>query len=130
MPHKVACYWEFVAKKLWAVRCVESECKTFGNDIEVFTEMVSPYANGVIDPESHDLALVDETVISKGCSKTVLGSGLPILTFGGISGHSGDAITSLSDVVEESVRIGRLRDYIEKVTDHIDATRQMLVATA
>ncbi len=116
-----------------AIRRVAAECRSMGDDISVVVETVSPYTPGIFDTEVHDLALVDGSVISKGCSRVVLGSGLPILSFEDLSGetsHHFEVRHVLSGVVEEAVRLGRLRDYILRVTEHIDETRQMIAAAS
>ena len=112
-----------------ALNRVQVECQRWGEDINIALKVVTPYEPGTVNPNEHDLALVDESVISKGCSRTVLGSGLPILAFGDFSSSEElpvDAKFVLSNAVGVAVRMGRLRDYIEKVTDQIDATRHMI----
>jgi len=94
--------------------------------VDVVGRTISPYTDDSIDPNEHDLAVVDEATISKGCSRFVLGSGLPIIAFGDLS-RRGDV---LSAVVDDAVRMGRLRDYIEAVTGRIEETRQMIAGSS
>jgi hypothetical protein len=84
--------------------------------------IVDPSGDEAVDPSEHDMALVDDGVFSKGCSRFVLGSRLPILAFADAGGDDEVA----SSVIGDAVELGRLRDRIEETMGHIEQTRRML----
>lgn len=116
-----------------AIERIKEECSLLGADVKVVIKTISPFSDESLNPSEHDLALVDENVISKGCSRFVLGSGLPVLAFGDVSSPGnmmGDAMGVLTSVVNETVSRGRLRDYIGVITERVEQTRQMILTLA
>lgn len=93
--------------------------------VEVVSQMLKPSEDTVVDPSDHDLAIVDESVMTKDCSRSILGSGLPILVFGEVS-KRGELFLS---VIDDAIRTVRLREYIEKVRNDIEETRHMIAVS-
>lgn len=96
------------------------------DNVKISKEVVTTEQSYNIDPESYDLAIVDDTAITKYNLHNVLCSGIPVLTF--------KDIVAISPLVRQSVRkaieTGKLRDHIIKTTEHIDETHKMLAMCA
>lgn len=115
-----------------AVRHVTEESMEWTDNVKVTVHEIGPFSSDDITPDEFDLAVVDESVINKGCSRSVLGSGVPVLAFGETTGGRkmpGETTSTLSKVVKDVVGRGMLRDYIVKVTEDIDETHRMIASS-
>ena len=117
-----------------AARSVKDQCTITGNDVKVSYKIIETASRDQPDPSEFDLAVLDDETISKGWSKEILGSGLPVLTFKDVSGSfiqskSGTQIV-ISKIVVAAVERSRLREHIDMVTEQISATRMMMARQA
>ena len=116
-----------------AASFVKDQCIIVGNDVRVVCKVVQPTSGSKFDTSEYDLAIVDEDVISKGCSREVLGSGLPILMFRDVTrdgGSKNETQMVISGAVTSAVERSRLREHICMTTEHIAATRKMMSRVA
>ena len=113
---------------------VRDQCLFVGDDVKVACMAVSPTSTKHVDVTEYDLAVIDENSISVGCSKEVLGSGLPVLTFSDVTGNDRRSKTDtqrvVSSVVVSAVDRSRLRDHIDLTMKRISATRTMMAQMA
>jgi len=114
-----------VLKNNNAIRTVKSACVAKGwLDVVVQADAVNPHFNTVIDPDSYDMAVVDERSLNADCSSFVLGCGTPTLKIVDVYASS----TVFEGVIQKAVEHSRMRDKIASVTEHIEETSRMLAA--
>jgi hypothetical protein len=93
--------------------------------VQVFVKTIDPLSSGDINPHDYDLAVVDEHVMDKGCSKELLVSGLPILSWD-IKPLSKYSEKTISSVVRSVVEKSLLCEHIVKITKEIEETHQII----
>lgn len=105
---------------------VKDEAKSLaGNNVQVVAKTIDPLSSNNIYPKNYDLVIVDEAVMVNGCSKNILGSGVPILSWD-IKPLSKNSAETISQVVKSVVENGLICEHIIKTTLAIEQTHQML----
>lgn len=96
-----------------------------GDSVQFVVKTIDPFYSSNIKPEEYDLAVIYEDVIGNICSKNILGSGIPILSWSvkPLSKHSDETLSSIvRSVVEKSL----LCEHIIKITNEINVTHQFI----
>ncbi len=112
---------------------VEDQCTIAGDDVKVICKIVKPLPTFKLDTSEYDLAAVDNDVIFKGCSRSVLGSGLPVITFNDINNGScfkNETQNVISGAITSAIDSSRLREHIYETTQRIRAARQSMAKVA
>jgi hypothetical protein len=98
-------------------------------DVTVTASSMDANSAFAMNPSEYDFAVVDEGVISKRTSRKVLGLGLPIVTSKDVETKNDTKCRiHITEVVQSAVNRGRLREHIEKTTEHINATNRLLAS--
>lgn len=108
------------------IKKVKDEASSLaGDNVQVVVKAVDPLFLNDITPKNYDLVVIDEAIMVKGCSKNILGSGVPILSWD-IKPLSKNSADTISKVVKSVVENGLLCEHIIKTTIDIEQTHQML----
>lgn len=115
------------------VQEVKDQSIKYDKEVRITVQEVAPFSSDTIHPDNYDLAIVDENFINKGCSRMVLGNGIPVFAFNegdDSSDKSDDSQDVLSRVVKKVVENGVIRDHIQQATKEINDTYHMFSVQA
>lgn len=121
-----------ISHNLEMIKTVKDKISAYQNgNIQLVPQSIGSYYAKDVSLENYDLAIVDEIVIAKNCCQLILGSRIPILTFGEIANGILTCQSGVLDsVVDEVVSRNLLGDYIVKITEEIETTHKRISAFA
>jgi len=108
------------------IKTVQNESHSLAGDIVRFeVKIIDPFGEMEINLNDYNLAVIDQNFIDQSCAKSILGSGIPILSWnsGLQQEFSGETVSSvIRSVVEKSL----LCEHIIKTTKEIDVTHKII----
>ena len=117
-------------RNIWVVKRVKERMRQGQDNVDISADTVhSSCELSLANLEDYDLAVVDNGAIAKRFSRSILGSGMPVLTFLDIA-DTGDEDEILHSVLRSTVEHGLLRDKIASTSRHIEETSRMLASCA